>query len=410
MNVLVIAQLFPPDMGGGATRAQNVANGLISLGHKVVVVAAFPNYPTGKTPKEYRHKLLAVERSGKLGIFRTWVPSVASKGFLRRLFLICSFSISSLLAMPLVGHVDIVWAANPNIFSVFPAMVYGAWKHCPIVQNVDDLWPEEVVDLRMIRSGFLRRLAESVSRFAYAKSSAITPISPAYTNVIVKKYRISPKKVHLVYAGVDLSKFDPQEDRLNRERSGRTFKILYIGALSLAYNFDQVLESAKLLSANDSIEFVIQGGGELGPALKSKVKEMRLSNVKVKLQIVSRDKVPKILSGADVLILPLSGLKAVEMGISSKLYEYQASGRPIICCSGGQPAKYISKTKSGIVVKPGDSKGLARAILYLHKNRRICEKLGSAGRSYVEDNLSSEKIALKMEGIFNTLLTTTRSS
>lgn len=41
MNVLVIAELFPPDMSGGSMRAFNVVKGLISLGHKVTVVAAF---------------------------------------------------------------------------------------------------------------------------------------------------------------------------------------------------------------------------------------------------------------------------------------------------------------------------------------------------------------------------------
>jgi len=38
MNVLVIAELFPPDMGGGSTRAFNVVKGLVSLGHGVTVI------------------------------------------------------------------------------------------------------------------------------------------------------------------------------------------------------------------------------------------------------------------------------------------------------------------------------------------------------------------------------------
>lgn len=31
MHILVIAQLFPPDMGGGSTRAYNAVKGLVSL-------------------------------------------------------------------------------------------------------------------------------------------------------------------------------------------------------------------------------------------------------------------------------------------------------------------------------------------------------------------------------------------
>ena len=47
LNVLVLAQYFPPDMGGGSTRASNVVKGLLSKGCEVKVVAAFPHYPHG---------------------------------------------------------------------------------------------------------------------------------------------------------------------------------------------------------------------------------------------------------------------------------------------------------------------------------------------------------------------------
>ena len=104
------------------------------------------------------------------------------------------------------------------------------------------------------------------------------------------------------------------------------------------------------------------------------------------------------------LLLPLSGLGSVEMGISSKLYEYQAAGKPIICCSSGQPGRYVSETESGIVVKPGDYEALAKAILYLRENRDVAEKFGSSGSQYVENNLSIEKIGLKMMTVFNQVL------
>jgi len=101
------------------------------------------------------------------------------------------------------------------------------------------------------------------------------------------------------------------------------------------------------------------------------------------------------------LLLPLSGLGSVEMGISSKLYEYQAYGKPIVCCSSGQPGRYVSETESGIVVKPGDYEVLAKATLYLTDNQDVAEKLGASGRRYVENSLSIEKIGSKMMNVFN---------
>jgi colanic acid biosynthesis glycosyl transferase WcaI len=147
MRTLIIAQYFPPDMGGGATRAYNVARGLSRAGCDVTVVTAFPHYPSGKIPKKYRFKLLAIENENNIKIVRTFVPPIASKGFANRMLLFLAFAFSSLFALFSVGKIDVVWAANPNIISVFPSLIYKLANQCPLVQNVDDLWPETLYDL-----------------------------------------------------------------------------------------------------------------------------------------------------------------------------------------------------------------------------------------------------------------------
>ena len=402
MHILVIAQLFPPDMGGGSTRAYNAVKGLVSLAHEVTVITAFPHYPTGKIPKKYRHRLISIENFGKVKIIRTWVPPLASRGLAKRFVLYISFIVSSLFAFPFTEHVDAVWAANPNILSVYPSLVYRLFKKCQVVQNVDDLWPEELYDAGMLRSRLLRKVADFVSGLTYMTSTAITPLSPGYVDVIVSRYKVDPKKIHVVPVGVDLDTFKAfSSTKLTNE--GDTFIVLYIGSLALAYDFDCVLKAASLLSSENRIKFVIQGEGELRDYLRFKVKEMNLQNTDIILKVVSRHEVAEILSSADVLLLPLRNVNYT--GIASKLYEYQASGRPIICCMRECAcAQYILQTGSGIVVNPGNPNDLAKAVLSLFNNRELRQKLGKAGRQYVEDNLSCEKIGLKIEQVFKSTL------
>jgi len=106
------------------------------------------------------------------------------------------------------------------------------------------------------------------------------------------------------------------------------------------------------------------------------------------------------LGEADVLLLPLKGVSSIEMGISSKLYEYQAAGKPIVCCSRGQPARYVLETKSGIAVEPGDFEGLAKAMLCLYRSRKVVECFGRTGRRFVEENLSLGNIGSRMLKVF----------
>jgi glycosyltransferase involved in cell wall biosynthesis len=92
----------------------------------------------------------------------------------------------------------------------------------------------------------------------------------------------------------------------------------------------------------------------------------------------------------------LNGTENVEKGISSKLYEYQAAGKPIICCSRGTPGRYVAETKSGIVVNPGDYVALAAAVLELYRDAEACLRFGKNGRRYVEENLSLDNMSANL--------------
>ncbi len=405
MRVILIAQLFPPDMSGSATRAYNIAKGLIRNGCNVVVVAAFPHYPNGNIPREYRWRPIKVEYYEDIKIIRTFIPPLASKGLINRMILFLSFIASSLLAIPFIRKADIVWASNPPILSMIPSLIFGFFNSCRVTLNVDDLWPEGLYDLKLIRKGSLfSRIAEKLAKMAYENAEIITPISPGYIRVINGDYRINKKKIKIVRGGVDIVKFKPTRNEMDKEGK---LKVLYSGAFSIAYDFDQVLKTAKVIEESEGgVEFVIQGGGELIEHINSMVRELNLRNVKIINKIISREEVAKLLNTADALILPLRKFDKPYLGISSKLYEYQAVGKPILCCDEGYPAKYVIETKSGIIIKPGDYMALAKAIIYLRENRGIADKMGASGRKYVENNVSIEKIGLKMMTAFKNMCTT----
>jgi len=395
MHVLILSQIFPPDMGGGATRAYNIAKGLKINNVKVTVVAGFPHYPTGNVPKQLRKKALSIEYIEGFKVIRTYVPPVPAKGLANRMILFASFIISSTFPILLLRRVDVVFASNPQVLAIFPALIYKIFYRCPIVLNVDDLWPEDPIDLGLIKSNILKKVGKLIAKVAYSMADAITPISPGYTKVIEGKYRIPKSKINVVRGGVDLSKFKSIPCKDNRK-----FVVLYSGAFSVAYNFDQVLKAAEILEKHGDVEIVLQGGGELLNYIKQRVAEMKLRNVKIIDRILSREEVAKLTGKADALLLPLKDFGRPYLGISSKLYEYQAVGKPIICCAEGQPAEYVKETSSGVVVKPGDYEALANAILYLKENPRVAEKLGENGRKYVEDKLHIERIGLQMKRIF----------
>lgn len=384
-------------MGGGTTRAYNIAKGLAVNGCSVTVISAFPHYPEGKIPEEYRWVPLKIENMNGIRVIRTIVPPLPSRGLVSRLIPFTSFIISSLFALPVIRKADIIWAANPNVLSFIPGMIYSKIFRSSLTLNMDDPWPEDLYNFNLVKkSSIIFKIGTLLARIAYHKAKLITPISPGYLKILVDRYKVDKKKIKIIRAGVDLEIFNVKNEKSN----GKEFRILYSGSFSVAYDFDQVIEAAKILKNYRNIKIILQGGGELLEYIKNRVVREKLDNIVIIDKILSREKVAELLNKSDVLLLPLRNFGKPYLGISSKLYEYQSIGRPIICCADGQPAEYVEKTDSGIVVKPGDFKALANAIFYLKENRDVAERLGASGRYYVENNLTIERIGKDIVNIF----------
>ncbi len=397
MNVLIIAQYFPPDMGGASTRAFNVAEGLVRLGCSVNVITAFPHYPEGNIPEYYRGKALTFEKNGNIQVSRVWIPPLAHNRVLNRIVLHLCFLFSSLFLLPFKRKFDVIWAANPNLFSFFSALVYSFVNGKPIVRNVDDLWPEAFYDMNLVKSHILKKLLDFMAWLSYSLPVAITPISPGYKRRIVEKYGIKKEKIRVVEVGVDTSIFKSISNKKD------DFIVMYSGILGPAYDFRNALMAAKLLSNHKELKFIIRGIGECKYDIKKMIEEFSLENVCLDTNLISKSKLVKILNLADACLLPMKEIKAADEGLPTKIFEYQAMGKPVVCCSSGESAQYIKSTRSGVVINPGNPKALADAIFRLYRNKEFTRELGMNGRKYVCENLSVEKIGERLYKIFSSL-------
>jgi glycosyltransferase involved in cell wall biosynthesis len=395
MKILMLAQYFPPDMGGGSTRISNVVDGLLRKNCDVTIVAAVPNYPHGKIPKRYKSKAIVHERFGAAKVYRVWIPALPHSNSINRLTLHFCFMLSSLFALPFVGETDVIWGVNPNLFSFFPSFVYGVFKHAPIVRNVDDLWPEVFYELGYVKSRIVSKVLNFTAWLSYVIPVAITPISEGYKHVIVAKYGVPSAKIHVVEVGVKSVK-----SLISKNKSNDLFTVVYSGILGFGYDFDIILKSAKLLEKETNIRILVRGVGELAQSLKGAICDRGLRNVMISTDFLPFDKLSILLASADVFLLPMACVDFVDQGLPAKVFEYQAYGKPIVCSSKGESRNYIVSSNSGLVVNPGDSAAFAQAIMTLYNDKALAESLGLNGWKYVSNNLTSEHVGERIYSIF----------
>jgi len=53
MNLVLLTQYYPPEIGAPQTRLSELAAHFVQRGHSVTVLTAMPNYPTGKISPGY---------------------------------------------------------------------------------------------------------------------------------------------------------------------------------------------------------------------------------------------------------------------------------------------------------------------------------------------------------------------
>ena len=142
---------------------------------------------------------------------------------------------------------------------------------------------------------------------------------------------------------------------------------------------------------------------ELAKMDKDKINEEKLTNVIMDDTMVPFEEISTVLSKADVFLIPMRDEKILNMSLPTKILEYQAIGRPIICCSTGATGNFIEKTKSGFSLEYGDVEKFIKCIIKLKENPELCKEMGRNGRMFVEENLTFEKIGNRLSETIETL-------
>lgn len=371
------------------------------------VVTAFPRHLDGRFFTNYGHKLFSREHLNNIEIFRVWVPPLQHFGFIKRLMLYASFMFSSIIGLFFIGRADVILGTSPEPpFLIIPGFFYSRFKKAPYVLTLGDLWPDTVVDLGIFKSKVLIGLVKFISLMSFKIANQIIVITSSIKTGIVN-YGIADEKVSVVELGVDTKFFQPHNKNMELENGifGNKFIVMYSGIFGPTYDFDTFLEAAKLLEPFGDILFVIRGHGECEEQILNKISELVLSNVQVLGPVSDVGKVVEYLNSADLFVIPMKDVKVSETAHPSKIFEYLACEKPVVCCAKGELAELIDNSKSGLVVEPGNPKTLAEAVkeLYLDGEKRIA--MGKKGREYVSKNFSYEVVGKKIEDVFKRVMT-----
>ncbi|RKZ80944.1 MAG: glycosyltransferase WbuB, partial [Candidatus Parabeggiatoa sp. nov. 3] len=268
------------------------------------------------------------------------------------------------------------------------------WWRVPFIFNVADLWPDTVKALGLMHEGFALRIAEKLERWLYRKANYVTVVTESVRQILINEKQVPAHKVLLLPNGVDTQLFQPQPaDAAFRASLGLPedkHLILYAGTHGYAHGMEVILQAAQLLTETNVL-FLCVGGGSDKARIQQLCEQKALKNV-----LFWDSQPPELI--ARLYSLALAGLstfrdsKWLECTRPAKTLPIMASGKPVLFSSAGEGAQLVAEAQAGIVVAPGDDKGLANAVRRLINDPAYATQLGNNGRAYVEKHLQWSKV------------------
>jgi colanic acid biosynthesis glycosyl transferase WcaI len=389
MKIGFLSQYFPPETGAPQNRIHHLCTRARMRQHEVVVLTAFPNYPTGRIFDGYRG-MLKTEKNGGMSICRTYIYPTTSMSPLRRMLSYLSFVVSSMVVGPWVMRgVDVIIVESPPLFLGISAFWISRMCGSKLIFNVSDLWPRSAAELGIItEESWQYSWSRQLEEWIYRKSWLVCGQSEGIVNDIQKRMPAVP--VYRYSNGVALDTFDATAHLHSQTNDRKQFVVRYVGLHGIAQGLEQVLRCAEEFVENENVVFQFIGEGSEKDYLKQVAEEKRLVNVKF-LDPVPVEKVPALLCSADVIVVSLK--TELRGAVPSKMYEAFAARKPVLAILSGEPADLVRKYEAGIAVSPGDLCGLVSALQQLIDGKELCSRLGANGRHAAEKYFDRDRIA-----------------
>lgn len=353
LNVLLATGLYPPDIGGPATYTKMLEEELPKHGISLRVV---PFGTVRQYPKVVRHVVYA---------WRLWRHA----GRTDLIYALDSISVglpallvSKLRRQPFLIRLggDYAWEQGQQRFGVTATL--------DEYTNKPQAAPLQVRVLAWLQRLVVRRADRVIVPSEYLKSIVLT-------------WGVREDHIEVVYSVLHPLVVNDSKASLREQLQYDGFTITSAGRLVPWKGFSELLQViARVKEEIPEVTLIIIGDGPERARLEAQVAALGL-NEQVRFPgALSKDALGAAIAASDVFVL-----NTAYEGLSHQLLEVMDLGVPIITTSVGGNPELIKSEVSGILTEVNDIEALTGAVLRLHRQPEIKERLIQHARVRTKD-------------------------
>lgn len=390
MRVLMINQVFYPDVAATAQHGHDLARYLVAQGHEVTAIASRSLYG------QKGAALPSKETVDGIHIRRVGRSFFGKSSIIARLADFVYFYIAATLRALFLPRHDVVICFTTPPFISLSGRIIRFFKRSKMVYWVMDLYPDAPIAVGVMREVSLAsRFFEWVNRSCLKSSDMNVVLGRCMRERVLAK-GVDPKNVALIGVWSDQEEVHPVPREENTFRKkwdvGDRMLVMYSGNLGLGHDVSTFLESAKALRNDDRIRFAFVGGGKKKAEVEAYVHEHSLESTCILAPYQPREELDELLSAADAhLVSLLEGAEGIM--VPCKLFGILAAARPTLFIGSAKSeiALVIEENSCGKLVRQGDSESLTKAITEYASNPTERMAAGDRARTAIVEHHSMQQ-------------------
>lgn len=378
MRVLLLNQVFYPDVAATAQHGHDLAKHLVEHGHEVVVIASRSMYGEKGATLASRETVDGIE------IHRVGRALFGKVGILGRVVDFGLFYVMAMVRALTIRRPDVAVCFTTPPFISLVGWILRTIRGTKWVYWVMDLYPDVAVACGVLKErSLLTRLLERVNRFCLRRSDRTVVLGRCMLERVREKGVDHGQVVHIgVWSDQSEIAPIPREENPYRDEwgIGDRFVVMYAGNAGLAHDVQTMLRAAEMMRDDDSVRFAFVGGGKKKAEIDRFVKQKGLTNCAL-APYQPRERLDALLTCADVHIVSvLEGLEG--MIVPCKMFGIMAAERPALYIgdASSEIARVIEEQACGVLVKQGDAEGLVRAVWMLRSDSEERLRMGRHAR------------------------------
>lgn len=393
-HIAILCDSFPPDIRSVAILTHQVALGLRERGWEVSVVTTradshdrgVPGVRVIRVPSLRLHDVPA---------WRKGLAWLALPG------LVASWAAWSL------PKPDVVWVYSPPLTLGLAGAALKRRFDCRLVLNVQDLFPDNAMDIGVLRHPGAIRFWRAIEHVCYRAADRVVVHSRGHVPWLRRHaaFASRPQSIEVVHNFVDVEAVQatPASRDLKRRLGweGR-FVVLFGGVMGFAQDLETVVEAARVLRNRPDIAFLLVGDGVTRGAAERRAEG--LSNVAFH-DWVAPDVFGSWMKACDAGLVSLRADMRTPV-VPSKTLFYMAAGLPVVASvpRSSDAIDLVLEARCGVWVPAGDPVALARACAAMADDREATRRMGERGLLFCRDRFSREAMLERICSILSPLV------